>query len=575
MRRNKKTRNMISAVLIVVALLLIAGCGVYFFLNRDGAAQAEETTQKGAAEADAQAPEEAAEEVQLTEKELAEFEELFNTDEYNGFVIHAFPDSSYINWEEVVFNGAGINKSKVSDEERADYLEMMGQDELYTDLLAIDREDLAKYMQDKAGVDLNDLSEDEFGWAYSDKYDCYYAEHCDTNFLPCYCVEGTRRGDTYQLDFVADNPIMQGSFVTNPDRILTVKDTNNGYTIISNVINWESGNNKEQTFDVELPQLGDRQCRLISWDGNVDDQVDARMMLAVDGDYYTSMTLGTDDDFDDTHIHMETIAAIGVFDFNADGYKDIAVVGKDWSDKDVLIMYLCTSSYDDNYYFMMLPEVSAKVQSMVTGELNIPNVKAALLGSDQVETYDTWQEAYRQTAYMAHLEMDSNVFSLVYIDEDDVPELVVDNTGYMVSIYKYKDGISYPVAEGWGYGAMGNHGYEYAEKKNCLRNYNTDYAGAILYTSYMSIQDDGAVMTDFCEKFLNFDDLDGDGIPSDEEMERTVSGDYTGSSEYMSDTGYSDDEVKKHISEIESTYEFLPLGGDLEYDAFVQQLGGN
>ena len=39
----------------------------------------------------------------------------------------------------------------------------------------------------------------------------------------------------------------------------------------------------------------------------------------------------------------------------------------------------------------------------------------------------------------------------------------------------------------WPYGATGNTGYEYVLRKNSMRNYNSDFAGAIVYTSYLSM----------------------------------------------------------------------------------------
>lgn len=77
-------------------------------------------------------------------------------------------------------------------------------------------------------------------------------------------------------------------------------------------------------------------------------------------------------------------------------------------------------------------------------------------------------------------------YSLIYFDGDKIPELVAGLDGYWVSMYTYDpdEGNVYTVMDQWGYGAMGNAGYEYLPKKNCLRNYNSDFAGAVMRTYY-------------------------------------------------------------------------------------------
>ena len=69
----------------------------------------------------------------------------------------------------------------------------------------------------------------------------------------------------------------------------------------------------------------------------------------------------------------------------------------------------------------------------------------------------------------------------------------------------------------WGYGAMGNHGYEYAPRQNSIRNYNADYAGAIMYTTYMQISERYTLDTVVSIETFNFDDVNGNGVPDEEE----------------------------------------------------------
>ena len=79
---------------------------------------------------------------------------------------------------------------------------------------------------------------------------------------------------------------------------------------------------------------------------------------------------------------------------------------------------------------------------------------------------------------------DSNLTcDLIYFNNDDIPDLVIGVSGYWVSLYVYENGTVYNPIDNWAYGAMGNTGYDYLEKKGAIFNYNSDYAGGIGTTS--------------------------------------------------------------------------------------------
>ena len=104
-----------------------------------------------------------------------------------------------------------------------------------------------------------------------------------------------------------------------------------------------------------------------------------------------------------------------------------------------------------------------------------------------------------------------------YVDGSGVPELAAVRNGYYVSLYTWDAGNTYTLMDHWGYGAMGNAGYEYCPGKNSLRNYNTDYAGAILYTTYMKVGSQHTIDTVAEIVTYNFDNINGNGKPDEEE----------------------------------------------------------
>ena len=132
--------------------------------------------------------------------------------------------------------------------------------------------------------------------------------------------------------------------------------------------------------------------------------------------------------------------------------------------------------------------------------------------------YDSYKEAY---LYMLRLYGEAYKYgevkcSVIDFDGDDVLELVIDvNSG--ITMYTFNDGKVYKLIDDWGYGAGGNHGYEYIAGKGVISNYNTDYAGVILYETYTWIKLEGEkVVTE--QRFLKqeyFDDVNNNGVPDD------------------------------------------------------------
>lgn len=105
-------------------------------------------------------------------------------------------------------------------------------------------------------------------------------------------------------------------------------------------------------------------------------------------------------------------------------------------------------------------------------------------------------------------------YSLIYFNNDSIPELVVGLDGYWVSMYTYdkNENKAYEVIDAWPYGARGNVGYEYLPKKNFMRNYNSDYGGVFIHAYCMKMKNHEIV--DRYPKGLmvvNYNDANGNG----------------------------------------------------------------
>lgn len=118
-----------------------------------------------------------------------------------------------------------------------------------------------------------------------------------------------------------------------------------------------------------------------------------------------------------------------------------------------------------------------------------PSAETKESGPVSLQGVTDYAQAYADTINQWEKETEGLTYDLIYFDEDEIPELVVGHTGYWVSMYTYSAGTLYTVMDGWGYGAMGNHGYEYIPYGNVVLNYNGDLAGAIMWEFYGRMND--------------------------------------------------------------------------------------
>ncbi|MBR3280415.1 MAG: hypothetical protein IKI57_01030 [Clostridia bacterium] len=88
-------------------------------------------------------------------------------------------------------------------------------------------------------------------------------------------------------------------------------------------------------------------------------------------------------------------------------------------------------------------------------------------------------------------------YDFAFINDDNIPELLVTNTGHSLAVYTYVDGkIVYTMQDegitdehGWLYGIAGNTGYDYVPRANVIRNYNNEYAGLVRYVSFNKLDE--------------------------------------------------------------------------------------
>lgn len=219
-----------------------------------------------------------------------------------------------------------------------------------------------------------------------------------------------------------------------------------------------------------------------------------------------------------------SLDAVSFFDVNFDGITDIVLV-ETYGDTTFAMVY-----YEDGFfaemgelYFFSQRRLSERLTESLD-EVTIPKIRAYLTGGKKNGEFSGYQEAYEAVVRLRELEnpgpseySDGIQYDLIDFDGDDIPELASGNNGYHMSLYTYSEGSVYALMNDWGYGAMGNAGYEYSPGNNSLRNYNADYAGLINYLTYMTIGPRNSLEQVVQIVIYNFDDANGNGMPDEAE----------------------------------------------------------
>ncbi|ADL35547.1 hypothetical protein bpr_I2817 [Butyrivibrio proteoclasticus B316] len=494
-----------------------------------------------------------------TKKELAEYTALFNTPEYNGFLTKSFSKPSEIDWDVVMTAGGGISDKNLTSEEIEDYRVLSNYSFFDKDkFIVIRRSDLEKFALKHTGEALN-TDEHTLPWSYMYKYDSFYNFHWDYDDKTYTCFSIEKDGSDLTLRFQMDDNSHVGK---SADRIVKATKTDDGLLIRSNEIQWKDGCDPDQSFDIDLADNGES-LTFYTYKGY---SGAARFILTKGGNVVSTGTLSGVRD--DSSIYVKTLTAVGFFDFNADGIKDIVCIGDSDNGKNVILY----ESVDTNYNYEQC-SADETVEKMIDGDLTLNKVKKALLGDNTEGIYNTYNEAYAQVAKLYN--MSSSVYGYDYglIDGngDAIPELVI-NGASTTSLFTFENGHIHCLMQKWGWGAMGNHGYEYAPGKNVYFNDNSDYAGAIHYDSFMMPSEGQELQTYYSVKTNYFKDEDKDGIPSEDELAANSDMEYS-ESYYENHTGVemTQEELETKVNELWN-YDYKPLQGDADYEGLITVL---
>ncbi len=272
----------------------------------------------------------------------------------------------------------------------------------------------------------------------------------------------------------------------------------------------------DQTFEVELSEYNGK-VWFVPFAPSEEDP-DFRIQIIRDSETLAELPACVPDSA--AQEPFRSLDAVSFFDINFDGYTDIVLI-ETYGDTSFAAVYYGFDANAGEYERAFFPEreLSEAISAQIT-PLTIPEIRNALFAGKKNGEFTDYKEAYRAVSRFYEMEETSErQYNLIYFDEDDTPELVCSVNGFRTSLYTYDNGRVYALMNRWPYGAMGNAGYEYSPRNNSLRNYNSDFAGAIMYTTYMAINEDHILDTVVQIETHQFDDVNENGIPDEGEEE--------------------------------------------------------
>lgn len=428
------------------------------------------------------------------------------------FLLDTFSTSEDICWEDALYEAAmrgylGTPLEKMPPVNRNEYLELAEKEELKKGVFVITDEEIRAYTEAKVGTAYELTKE-----AAAKKENVWYRGGKDTLW---YCDVSSLHTVDYKNDGIPQYKFICTD-VTESDGNIILKTKSYAYTnyhqavseihlikgeagyqVLSNEIHWEEGAVKV------IPS------KLSMFDGEVsfavyDDEkvIDKKTKKSTGTHSFSIALIHENEVYDWIDLYedegnlgfIKTVDEVLAADYDLDGKTDLIVITDRVGGHDVKLYYW-DEGYNSNGYYLCDFGLSRHV-SYTLENPDANEVLAYLTDGHDSEGFSDYKEAFKYTArnYSGSSSSDGTLnngrFSLIYFDEDDIPELVAGNNGYSVSVYQFKDGKVYPIISDWGYGAGGNAGYEYYERAALIENFDQDGAGSAYYDTYLKLNEE-------------------------------------------------------------------------------------
>ncbi len=262
---------------------------------------------------------------QLTNEELQEFTYLINQVDNNGFLLSEYTDPKNVDLDQVLYNGAGIQRESMTQMETNAYLKATGNSEITTDCIRLTKRQIDEFLQKKMGIEMDDITK-SFSWVYLSEYDCYIKENGDTNRTVFTCVNGRQVGENkYQLEVAAKEGLVSGCEVQ-------INKNGDNYRFISN--KWKDVPYtkdiwvmEDQTFPFHLEECGDVTFTTYKPDISVSMFADVTFALVKEGKTIFEFPSMEENDIREK-IFFQKVKAVGFKDYDGDGLKDVIIINQ-------------------------------------------------------------------------------------------------------------------------------------------------------------------------------------------------------------------------------------------------------
>lgn len=271
---------------------------------------------------------------ELTNEELQEFTRWINQgSNYGnyGFLLSEYTRPEDVDLNEVFYAGAGINTTPLSPKEEKDYLEITGDDEIYTDCTRLTTDQINEVLEEKLGLSMDDMTQ-ELKWVYLPDTDAWVWQHGDTNYMNYTCISGKQIDeDTFELNCVPGDENYEPLV---PSCRLTLQKHGEDYRFLSNIYTAGEKYSKEiwkiedQSFNVDLgAPWGDVYFASYAPDksayGNLD--VTFSIIKPSDGAELFQLPAVVEENYLRNEVFHQ-ILAVSFKDYNGDGNTDIIII---------------------------------------------------------------------------------------------------------------------------------------------------------------------------------------------------------------------------------------------------------
>ena len=375
----------------------------------------------------------------LTPEEIKFFDDYLLSRENAGFLLSTYKSAEEVDLNELFYSGAGISGWTLTEEQKADYLKASGDTEIYTDVVSLTTTEIDEYLLEKTGLTSAQMN-NKLDWVYSTQTDTWYHQAGDTNLRIFDCVGGTAAGDVFTLRMQTKDA-GTGYFPELYETVL--KKNGDSYQFVSNRLMEEEGKIEDQSFEITLEPWGKVTFASYMPEENGEPTADVTFRVIQDGKILMTLNGAFNDNIRSNQCFM-SVDAVSFPDFNGDGYMDLIIIASYDFASGPDAGQGCTeaSIYSGNEYGYFVYErglseaansaLAELTVSSVLGFVDIggthtsaggQNTSDVNGGTTDIKTGTAWKDAYINIVKNADpYEWDG--FTLIYLDDDDVPELV-------------------------------------------------------------------------------------------------------------------------------------------------------